>query len=63
MGLLGKIFVRGFFSVLTVALIIFGVLKVTTVADMVNSVLFVAAIMSADMLIEQYISRDDDEIE
>lgn len=63
MGLLGKIFVRGFFSVLVVALIIFDVIKTVTVADMVNSVLFVAAIMSADMLIEQYISRDDDEID
>lgn len=63
MGLLGKIFVRGFFSVLTVVLIVFEVLKVATAADMVNSTLFVAAIMSADMLIEQYISRDDDEID
>ena len=60
MGFLGRIFTRIVFSVTIVALIFFGVLQVATVADTFNSVLLIAAILSANILMENYMSREDD---
>ncbi len=63
MGLLGKIIVRIVFSVTIVALIIFEVLKTTTIADMFNSALLIFAIISTDILMERYLSRGEDDVE
>lgn len=63
MGLLGKIMVRIMFSVIIVVLIVFEVLKVATPAEMFNSSMLLFAIISANMLFERYLSRDEDEVD
>ncbi|MBY8998837.1 MAG: hypothetical protein KGD60_14005 [Candidatus Thorarchaeota archaeon] len=61
MGLLGKIITRIIFSVSVVVLFVFGVLRVTTPADMFNSALLVFAIISTNILLERYLSREAEE--
>ena len=61
MGLLGKVIVRIIFSVSVVVLFVFGVLRVTTPADMFNSSLLVFAIISTNILLERYLSREAEE--
>lgn len=61
MGLLGKVIVRIIFSVSVVTLFVFGVLKVTTIADMFNSSLLVFAVISANILLERYLSSEAEE--
>jgi len=61
MGLLGKVIVRIVFSVTVVVLFVFEVLKTATIADMFNSALLVFAIISTNILMERYLSRESEE--
>lgn len=61
MGILGKIITRIVFSISIVALFVFDVIRVTTVADMFNSALLIFAIISTDILLERYLSREAEE--
>ena len=49
------------FSISIVALFVFDVLRVTTPADMFNSALLVFAIISTNILLERYLSREAEE--
>lgn len=59
MGLLGKIIVRIAFSVSIVIIIASGIVSINaTLYDFFNAVMAVFAILSADILIEKYLSKE-----
>jgi len=59
MGLLGKILIRIAFSVTIVALFVFEVLLFVTVAEMFNAVVLIFTIISANILFERYLSKEE----
>ena len=62
MGLLGKIIVRAIFATTIVLIIASGLVSIgPSIYDTIQAVMVVFAIMSADILIEKYLSRGKDE--